>query len=108
MKIENVKELLESIDGFENKVAFYEFPEDLVPPLPFICFICTDDNNFSADGIVYHAFTNFAVELYTQYKDEETEEKVEQTFTEHGIYYTKETTYLDDEKVWLIVYEMEL
>lgn len=108
MKIANVKEILESIDGFENKVAFYEFPEELVPPLPFIVFMCTDDNNFAADGIVYHSFTNYAVELYTKYKDEEIEERVEKTLTENGIYYNKETTFLDDEKVWLILYEMEI
>lgn len=108
MTIAKLKTILESIDGFKSKVAFHSFPEKEVPPLPFICFIADDDNNFSADGTVYYSATNFKVELYTKYKDEAVEKKVEQAFKEKGFYYGKESTYLEDERVWMIIYEMEL
>lgn len=106
--IKEVKEMLETVDGFSGKVAFYEFPDGQAPDLPFMCFVVNDYDNFGADGIVYYSFGRFAIELYTKYRDEDIENELEETLTENNIYYTKQASYIDSEFVWLTVYEMEL
>lgn len=97
------KELLETT---KLPVAHLSFPEGEAPELPFICFINPEDNNFAADGVVYFSAHRMIVELYLEHRDEEIEEIVETAIS--YFYYTKDAEYLDDERCWLITYEMEV
>lgn len=94
----------------ELPVAYRFFPEgdkkNPPPNPPFICYLETDTNNFSADGVVYVKVVEFAVELYTEKKDLELEEKVEKALS--SFYWNKEEEYLDDEKCYMIVYRLEV
>lgn len=64
--------------------------------------------NFSADGIVYQAINELDIELYTDRKDLEAEKKVEAVLREHGFFYEKTETYLESEKMFEVLYEMEV
>lgn len=108
MTIKQVKEMLEEITGFEDKVAYHSFPVGEAPALPFICFLETNSNNFSADGIAYSKIHHIQVELYSQYRDIASEELIESKLTDNTIFYQKTLLYLDDEKCYETIYEMEV
>lgn len=84
------------------------WPEGKAPPLPFICYLVDPDgsDNFAADGVVYCAIDELQVELYTKYRDPNTEAKVEEALASH--FWQKTVTYLDDEKCYQIQYELEV
>ena len=65
------------------------------------------DNNFVADGTVFHKADIVQVELYTKHKDLETEEKVEQALS-FDFVWSKEEEYIDSEKIYQIIYEIEV
>ena len=107
MKLTELNQILQSA-GYP--VAYRAFPEndkDNPPPaMPYICYLETGTNNFSADGIVYKRISRIAVELYTSKKDLEAEEKVEKALS--SFYWDKDEEYLDDEKCYFVLYELEV
>lgn len=105
MTLEDVKTLLESTG---LPVAYRSFPEGGAPALPFLCYYSPYTNNFAADGVAYAIINHVNVELYTQVKDPTTEGKVEAALTGAGIYWEKSETYLEDEKCFQILYEIEV
>lgn len=89
-------------------VAYRAFPEGDAPALPFVCYHTPYSANFAADGVAYATINHVNVELYTQVKDPATEGKVEAALTGAGIYWEKSETYLEDEKCFQILYEIEV
>lgn len=87
-------------------VAYRAFPEKDAPKLPYICYLNPEDNNFAADGRVFFSAKEIQVELYTKNKDVETEEKVEQALS--SFFFTKTENYIDSEKCYQILYELEV
>lgn len=104
INIEDMFELLKSIDGYADKVAYYEWPINEAPPLPFICFFSPTEAAFAADNINYFAAPRYTVELYTKERDLVEEAKLKAAFTAAGLYYSMETEYLNDERVQMTVF----
>lgn len=105
MTLEDIKTILEATG---LPVAYRAFPEGGAPALPFLCYYSPYTNNFAADGVAYAIINHISVELYTQVKDPATEGKVEAALTGAGIYWDKSETYLEDEKCFQILYEIEV
>ena len=61
-----------------------------------------------ADGAVYIKSNRIIVELYTQKKDLAVEKKIEDIFDNAELYYTEENVYLDDEKLFMKIYNLEV
>lgn len=108
MTLEQIHNILTGITGYADKVAYYQFPEDGAPALPFIVYWETGANTFAADGIVYTFSREIDVELYTKTKSTTDEALVESALTNAGIYWLKTAEYIDDEKCWMITYSMEV
>lgn len=87
-------------------VTYREWPEGKAPPLPFICYLSSGANNFVADGQVYFSANPIRVELYTRIKSPDVEHLVEAALAD--IPWTKDETYIDSEKCYLILYEIEV
>lgn len=103
MKLEKVKNALESTG---LPVAYRAWPEGEAPALPYICYLVTGSSNFAADGQVYEKILRLQVELYTKFKDEVLEETVEQALSSFVWEATEE--YIDSEKCYQILYEIEV
>lgn len=103
MTFEDVKNLLE---GTGLPVAYRVFPENNAPELPFICYLSPGTNNFAADDTVYLEIDQITVELYTQYRDPETEGKVEAALS--SFVWDKDINYIDSERCYQIIYEIEV
>ena len=101
MKFSEIKNML-SRTGIPT--AYHRFNSGQRPP--YICFYIPSENNFSADGRVFHSFKRLRVDLYTAEKDEAAEAAVEAALK--GFYYTKDEEYLDDIKCYQIIYQLEV
>lgn len=88
--------------------AYHHFAEGESPNPPFTLFLSPRENTFSADNLMYHSFKDINVELYTDVKAPETEERVEEVLLQHNIYYTKTETWIESERLYEILYEMEV
>ena len=103
MSLEELKTLL-GTTGLP--VTYRAWPENEAPPLPFICYLVAYSNNFGADNRVYHKIDHIQVELYTKLKDPEAEDRVENALS--SLYWDKTEEYIDSERCYQILYEIEV
>ncbi len=104
MSIEQMRAILEGVQGFAEKVTYWEWPIGESPALPFVCFFTNEDAEFAADNVTYYARQRFSVELYSKYRDPSLEALFEEAFRANDLFYSKEAVYLTDERCWETVY----
>lgn len=108
MTLPELATLLKSINGFAEKVVYRAWQDGKAPPLPFICYLETATDNFAADGIAYAKIKRVDIELYTDMKSPATEALIENALDNAGIYWDSVETYIDDEKMYQKIYEIEV
>lgn len=108
MTLKELNDALKTIDGFSTKVAYRAFPVGKAPKLPFICYLCTETDNFNADNSVYKVLQGVDIELYTAKKSEATEALVEAKLDELGICWDKYEEYIDTEEMYQIIYSITI
>ncbi len=84
--------------------AYHHFAEGESPDPPFICFLTSGSDNFAADGRTYYKVDEIRVELYTDRKDPDLENRVEAVLDRHGIFYQKTEVWIDSEKLYEVLY----
>ncbi len=99
-------ELLTQLKTLNLPFAYHHFAEGEAPNPPFLCFYAPGSHNFFADGQVFHPVTQVQVELYTEMKQPELEQRVEAALSLFG--WEKQETYIESEQLYQIVYEMEV
>ena len=72
--------ILSGIQGYTGKVAYYAWPENEAPALPFIVYIFPEEAGMGADNVNYLPTTSVQVELYTKLKDPAQEGQVVTAF----------------------------
>lgn len=107
MTLSEFQSILEST---QLPVAYRCFTEDEITKqnikLPFIVWVNDSDNNFSADNAVHFSSHNIRVELYEKYRDATTETKVENALA--NFYYKKDIVYIDTEKCFEVIYNLNI
>lgn len=88
--------------------AYHHFTEGESPKPPFLIFLSPGENTFSADNLMYHSFKKLDIELYTDEKSPETEAEIEAVLKHHHIYYTKSEIWIESERLYEVLYEMEV
>lgn len=102
------KEVKTLIAGFGLPYAYYQFEEDTAKPPPFICFYYPSSSDFLADDSNYQKIRTLVIELYTDEKDFSLEETIETGLLTNGLVFTRAETYLEDEKMFEVTYEISL
>lgn len=105
MEYEEIKQMLEELG---IPVAYWRFDEDEPPPAPYVVFSMPESSNFIADGKVYKKFNKLYVELYVGEKSPRLEKEIEDLFDQYELAYTRQEFYLQDEKMFEELYEMEV
>lgn len=108
MTLKDLNAALNAIPGFNKKVAYRAFPVGKAPKLPFICYLCTNTDNFAADDYVYQVIQEVDIELYTAKKDEASERAVEDKLNELELVWDKYEEYIDSESCYMITYSVSL
>ena len=88
--------------------AYHHFAEGKAPKPPFMVFLYPGADNFSADGKVYYKQNVLNIELYSDLKKTELETNVEAVLDKHGIFYVKSEVWIADERLYEVLYEMEV
>lgn len=99
-------ELYQALKSIGYPVAYGSFSRPVTPP--FITYQFAYSNDMIADNHNYVDIGNFQVELYTTKKDLAAEKKVQDKLKELGLPYRKLETYLDEEKMFQILYEIQI
>ena len=100
-------EIMEMLEDADIPTAYDHFAEGESPDPPFICFLFPGSDNFSADGRVYLKIRNVNVQLYTDLKDPELETRLETVLDGHGIFYQKSEVWIEEEKLYEVLYQFE-
>ena len=105
MAKELVEEILDEV-GLPYRYHHFEAEEAVEPP--FICWIVPGSGNFAADGKVYFQTDDVNIELYTDFKNFELEEKIEGVLDQKGIYWEKTEVYIESERLYEVIYELSI
>ena len=88
--------------------AYDHFAKGESPAPPFLCFLRPGSDNFAADGRVYYKINEVHIELYTDEKNPETEDRIEAVLDERGIFYDKSEVWIESEQLYEVLYSFEL
>lgn len=107
----NLNELKTILEATGLPVAYSHFVESEVDPIPnppFICYLVVYSSNFSADNKTYKAIQNVQIELYTDRKDIEVENRLEAILDENEIPYATSEEFIESESMFQKIYEVRL
>lgn len=102
------EEIATMVSSIGVPYAYYQFTEDTAKPPPFVCFYYPGDNDFKADDSNYATIRPLTIELYTDNKDFTLEATAETILTANGLPFSREETYIDTEKMYMITYQTEV
>lgn len=102
------KEVSTMISSIGIPYAYNQFDNDTPQSPPFVCFLFDRDDDFIADGINYQSIRHLSVELYTDTKDFELEQTVEDVLNAHQLVYSRQETYLESERMYMITFDSDV
>lgn len=105
MQISDIKDILAET---ELPVTYYQWPISQAPAPPYLVWYFPGSENFAADDKVYKRIYTLNVELYTQVKNFLIEMDVEAVFDKYELVWDKVETYINDEKMYQVLYTMEV
>lgn len=102
------QEIAAMIESIGLPYAYYQFPEGTEQPTPFVCFFYSYNNDMKADDSNYQKIEHLIIELYTDNKDFNLEQTVEEVLTSNGIVWSRDEEWIDSERMLEVVYEMDV
>ena len=105
MTYEEIHEMMQEMDC---PFSYHHFAEGENPAPPFLLFLSPGEHTFSADNLMYYSFKQLDIELYTDKKSPEVEERVEEILRQHHIFYNKTEAWIESERLYEVLYEMEV
>lgn len=99
------KDIFNILKTLEIPVAYDHFTSDKDVAPPFMAYREIQSDTFKADNKTFYRDNEFEVELVTEKKNVDLEEKLEGLFDSNNIAYDKSDTIWDnDEKIYHIIY----
>ena len=102
------KQVAEMVGSIGVPYAYYQFPNNTDIAPPFVCFYFDSSNDFAADNVNYQRIRPLTLELYTENKDFTIEQTVENVLNQNGLVYSREETYLDSERMYMVTFMTEI
>lgn len=94
-----IQELRIVLEILELPIAYYAFSEGVTTPLPYLIYYVEDENNFKADNSNYFETSNIIVELYTEEKDIDLENRLKEILKEYE--YEASYDYISEERMYM-------
>ena len=91
------EEVMQMLSKLDIPFVYDHFAEGESPDPPFICFLFPGSENFSADNAVYMEFSNLSIELYTDEKNPEPEDRVDAVLNSYEIFWNKSEVWIESE-----------
>ena len=105
MTYDNVIEMLEEAG---LPLAYDHFAEGESPDPPFLVFLFPGTDNVFADDTVYKKIDQLNIELYTDKKDPEIENTIEDILLSHELPYAKSEVWIESEKMYEVLYQTQM
>ena len=105
MTYEEINEMMQEIG---LPYAYHHFAEGESPNPPFTIFLSPGEHTFGADDLMYISFKKLHIELYTDEKSPEAEERVEEVLHQHNIYFSKSEVWIESEELYEVLYTLEV
>lgn len=102
------RQVAEMVASIGAPYAYYQFPNNSGIAPPFVCFYFDSSNDFAADNVNYQRIRPLSLELYTDNKDFTLEQTVENVLNQNGLVYSREETYLDSERMYMVTFMTEI
>lgn len=102
------KEIKKMLEKAGLPLAYHHFAEGESPDPPFLIFLFPESGNFYADNKVYQKVDYLDVELYTDRKDPDLEDRIEAILDEHDLPWEKSETWIESEKMYEVLYETRM
>lgn len=100
-----LSELVQILKATGFPVAYSHF-QGPPPSIPFITYVEVGSDNFHADNRTYKRIRNINIELYTDRKDPQAEEKLEALLDAHDLAYESMETYIESEQLFQKIYQI--
>lgn len=109
MTKEQIEQMLDEV-GVPFRYHHFTQKEMKEIDLPIMVWNVPGTDNFFADGRVYRKIKKLDIELYSDEKDWELEEKLEKILDNHGIAWEQTASEFlpSEETMWESLYEMEV
>ncbi len=107
MKITELKNVLGTVGLPVVYHSFQSSGEEVKQP-PYICWYVKESDNVAADNKVTAKLNRCNIELYTNYKSPELEQRLEDALDKASIFYDKTELYIKEEKMFEVLYEIEI
>ena len=101
-----LSELYQELKEIGLPIQYHHFTDPPTPP--YLVYLFAYSNDLMADNINYQTISNFQIELYTNKKDLQSEALVENKLKALFVPYNKIETWIDTEKLYQIIYEIQL
>jgi hypothetical protein len=101
-------EVLEILEAVGLPYAYHHFAEGESPEPPFLIFLFPGTDNVFADDTVYQKIDELNIELYTDKKDPETENLIEDILIAHELPYEKSEVWIESEKMYEVLYQTQM
>ncbi|MCH4007666.1 MAG: hypothetical protein LKG42_03340 [Eubacterium sp.] len=88
--------------------AYDHFAEGDSPAPPFLCWMTSQSDPFSADGSTYLKISEIHLELYTDRKDLASEKMIEDALDDNDIFYSKSEVWIETEQLFEVLYIFEM
>ncbi len=99
------KEISEYIESFGLPFAYYTFPINQSPTLPFVVYYYEADDDVIADNNNFVKVDNLRIELYTETPDFSLIDSVD---AQIPFAHSRETIYIEGEQMFETIYESEV
>ena len=100
------KELGHLLEKAGLPLAYSHFGKPQEPP--FLVYIRTGNENIEADDKVWQKKMNYDIELYTSKKDTAKEKIIEDLLDDAEIFYDIEEVYIESEKMFEVIYSIQI
>jgi hypothetical protein len=108
MNLIELKNILEATGYPVAYLRFYETQDQPLPQPPFIVYLSAYSSNFMADNQVYKEINVIQIELYTDKKDIDAENKLATILNENELPYSTSETFIESENLYQKIYEVRL
>lgn len=102
----NLTELDDALKTLGYPVAYSHFASSKTPP--FICYLVTDSDTFTADNKPIHESINVDIELYAKNKSITIENQIKNLLTENELSWSYVETFIETEGVFQCVFSITL
>ena len=101
-------EITEMIESFGLPCTYLQWEEGDAPALPYVAYYYPISRGEYADNTNYIQISQLNIELYTKSKNVDLENQIIQTLEQYSIPFESSETYLEDEKMYEVLFECEI